>query len=97
MPPLSGKPNSYSSITPYAAEMLEEASAPLERFFAPYNQLLREIIGPSFGWEAKDHRKRPLSPEQKAEALAAFEKGLEQQRNRQVSRRTAEKAKPRRF
>ena len=76
--------------------MLDEASAPLERFFAPYNQLLREIIGPTFGWEAKDHRKRALSPEQKAAALAAIEKGLEQQRNRQVSRRIAEKAKSRR-
>ena len=73
--------------------MLEEASAPLERFFAPYNQLLREIIGPTFGWEAKDHRKRVLSPEQKAAALAAITRVLKKQRNGQVSRRVAEKMK----
>ena len=73
--------------------MLEEASAPLERFFAPYNQLLREIIGPTFGWEAKDHRKRVLSPEQKAAALAAIKRVLKKQRNGQVSRRVAEKMK----
>ena len=73
--------------------MLEEASAPLERFFAPYNQLLREIIGPTFGWEAKDHRKRALSPEQKAAALAAIKRVLKKQRNGQVSRRVAEKMK----
>ena len=73
--------------------MLEEASAPLERFFAPYNQLLREIIGPTFGWEAKDHRKRVLSPEQKAAALAAIKRVLKKQRNGQVSRREAEKMK----
>jgi hypothetical protein len=73
--------------------MLEEASAPLERFFAPYNQLLREIIGPTFGWEAKDHRKRPLSPEQRAAALATIKRDLKKQRNGHVSRRIAEKMK----
>ena len=74
----------------YAAEMLEEASPSLERFFGPYNELLREIIGPLFGWGARDHTKRKLDAKEKAAALEAIRKHRLNLRNRQVSRRMAE-------
>ena len=91
--PATKGPNSYSSNSPYAAEMLQEASGPLEVFFAPYNRLLRQLIGPSFEWSARDHRKTPLSAEQKTAALSGIAKYREALRQRQVSKRIAERLK----
>jgi hypothetical protein len=89
----TAKPNSYSSNSPYAAEMLQEASAPLERFFGPYNELLRDVVGPWLGWSRTEHRKTPLSAEARAKALEAAKGYRQMLRNRQVARRINEQAK----
>jgi len=73
--------------------MLAEASPYLERFFGPYNQLLRQIIHPSFGWSKKDHRKRPLNATQKAKMLDEAWKYRLFLRRRQVSKRIIEREK----
>ena len=86
-------PNSYSSNSPHAAEMLQEASPALERFFAPYNTMLQEIIGTSFAWSPKDHRKTPLSAVEKQAALETERKYRKYLRKRQVGKRLDEHAK----
>ena len=87
------KPNSYSSNSPYAAEMLAEASPALERFFAPYNALLRQLIGPSFGWRRADHRKTPLPAAEKAAAVEKARLYRDHLRKRQVNNQLKERAK----
>ena len=73
--------------------MLQEASPALERVFAPYNALLREIAGPRFGWSHRDHQKTPLSAEAKAAALEQARLYREHLRKRQVSTQLKERAK----
>ena len=87
------KPNSYSSNSPFAAEMLQEAAAPLERFFGPYNALLHEIMGTSFGWGRGDHRKTPLSAAEKAIGVEQARQYREHLRRRQVGTQLKERAK----
>jgi hypothetical protein len=63
---LRGRPMSYSSHSRFAAEFLEEAAPPLERFFSPYNEWLAELIHPDFRWHRSDHVKRRLNATEKA-------------------------------
>tara|TARA_B110001452_G_C15235335_1_gene427717 strand:+ start:331 stop:1758 length:1428 start_codon:yes stop_codon:yes gene_type:complete len=55
------KPKAYSSYSPDAPEILAAAAKQLERFFAPWNALLRELVDPHFGWERRDHTRAPLN------------------------------------
>mmetsp|Transcript_52893 Transcript_52893/g.121408 ORF Transcript_52893/g.121408 Transcript_52893/m.121408 type:complete len:530 (-) Transcript_52893:415-2004(-) len=61
--------NSYSSRSAFASEMLAQASPHLERLFASFNNLLTELIHPSFRWHNAEHRLRPLSAADKAAHL----------------------------
>ncbi|KAL1505031.1 hypothetical protein AB1Y20_008792 [Prymnesium parvum] len=89
-PSKKNKPNSYSSNSPYAAEMLAEASPHLERFFLPYNQLLQRLVDPSFSWTPKDHQKRALDAAEKAKMIEEQHQYRLFLRKRQVSRRIGE-------
>ena len=55
------RPKAYSSYSPDASEILAAASKQLERFFAPWNALLRQLVEPHFGWERRDHTRAPLN------------------------------------
>ena len=55
------RPMSFSSSSPDADLILEATSPHLEEFFAPYNQMLQEIIHPQIFWHASSHQKPQLN------------------------------------
>jgi hypothetical protein len=87
----SGARNSYSGTSPRGAEMLNEAAPHLERLFAPYSTLLRDLVHPDFGWRRSDHYKRPLNATMRAEREAEVEGYREHLRKRQASRMMGER------
>ena len=85
----SSKPNSYSATAPDAGEQLEEASSELERFFAPYNALLAEMVHPAFRWRRSDHTMRKLDARERKFADEKFEKNKENIRWKRAKRSVA--------
>ena len=88
----SGARNSYSGTSPRGAEMLNEAAPHLERLFAPYATLLRDLVHPDFGWRRSDHRKRPLNATMRAKREAEVEGYREHLRKRQANRMMGERS-----
>jgi hypothetical protein len=88
----SGARNSYSGTSPRGAEMLNEAAPHLERFFAPYSTLLRDLVHPDFGWRRSDHYKRPLNATMRAKREAEVEGHREHLRKRQTNRMLHERS-----
>ena len=71
--------------------MLNEAAPHLERLFAPYATLLRDLVHPDFGWRRSDHHKRPLNATMRAKREAEVEGYREHLRKRQANRMMGER------
>ena len=74
------------TLAPALALTRTKAAAHLERLFAPYATLLRELVHPHFGWRRSDHYKRPLNATMRARREAEVEGYREHLRKRQANR-----------
>ena len=72
--------------------MINEAAPHLERLFAPYATLLRDLVHPDFGWRRSDHHKRPLNATMRAKREAEVEGYREHLRKRQANRMIGERS-----
>ncbi len=84
------RPMSFSEQSPETPFVLRQLAPALERFFAPYNRLLTELVHPAFRWRPEDHAKR--LPNASAYSLARYKRDQEEHKKAERSARAKKSA-----
>ena len=91
--PSSGRhAQSFVARSPTADRDLAGMAPTLEHLFAPYDELLRELLGARFIWTPEDHRLKTISEEERSRRAAALDE-IVKKRTARISRQRDERAR----
>eukprot|EP00966_Prymnesium_polylepis_P302338 6985057-Prymnesium_polylepis.1 len=82
---------SFVARSPFAPAELDELVPTLEWFFAPYNQLLADLIGADFQWSPSDHRLPAIDDAERDRRRAELDL-IVQRRTARIKRQNEERA-----